>query len=95
MAVKVNKKVVVEEEVSSLSKQEIEFILNIIDNSMIPGKYINLGNVVVQKLKNQYEMAGKSVIQVTSALKDYQQKKTTPPKKPKFEKRGEEVWIEE
>ena len=95
MAVKVNKKVVVEEEVSSLSKQEIEFILNIIDNSIIPGKYINLGNVVVQKLKNQYEMAGKSVIQVTSALKDYQQKKTAPPKKPKFEKRGEEVWIEE
>ena len=95
MAVKVNKKVVVEEEVSSLSKQEIEFILNIIDNSMIPGKYINLGNVVVQKLKNQYEMAGKSVIQVTSALKDYHKKKTTPPKKPKFEKRGEEVWIEE
>ena len=40
-------------------------------------------------------MAGKSVIQVTSALKDYQQKKTAPPKKPKFEKRGEEVWIEE
>jgi len=95
MAVKVNQKVVVEEEVSSLSKQEIEFILNIIDNSMIPGKYINLGNVVVQKLKNQYEMAGKSVIQVTSALKDYHKKKTAPPKKPKFEKRGEEVWIEE
>ena len=76
MAVKVNKKVVVEEEISALSKQEIEFILNIIDNSMIPGKYINLGNVVVQKLKNQYEMAGKSVIQVTSALKDYHKKKS-------------------
>ena len=47
------KETIVEKEVSQLNNEDIEFLLNIIENSMVPGKYIGLGNIVIQKLQNQ------------------------------------------
>ena len=46
------KETIVEKEVSQLNNEDIEFLLNIIENSMVPGKYIGLGNIVIQKLQN-------------------------------------------
>ena len=34
------KTIIVEEETYKLTKQDIEFLLNIVENSMVPGKYI-------------------------------------------------------
>ena len=52
------KTTIVEEETHKLTKQDIEFLLNIIENSMVPGKYVGLANHVIGKLRNQYQMAG-------------------------------------
>ena len=54
------KKRVVEDEVFKLNQEDLEFLINIIKNSMIPGKYLTLGNVVVQKLHNQLGMLDKA-----------------------------------
>ena len=45
------KTIIVEEETYKLTKQDIEFLVNIIENSMVPGKYIGLANHVIGKLK--------------------------------------------
>ena len=50
------KTTIVEEETHKLTKQDIEFLLNIVENSMVPGKYIGLANHVIGKLRNQYQM---------------------------------------
>ena len=89
------KSIVVEDETYRLTKPDIEFLLNIIDNSMVPGKYISLANVVVQKLKNQSMMIDRNPVQIKSALTDWKEKQTKPKGKPKIRKEGDEVWIEE
>jgi len=89
------KSIVVEDETYRLTKPDIEFLLNIIDNSMVPGKYISLANVVVQKLKNQSMMVDRNPTQIKSALTDWKEKQTKPTGKPTIKKKGDEVWIEE
>lgn len=89
------KKMIVKDEVLQLDRQEIEFLLNIIENSMIPGKYINLGNNVIQKLQNQFEIFDRTQSELKSALSNYQTKKKSPKPKPQIQKKGDEVWIEE
>ena len=89
------KTIVVDEETYRLTKPDIEFLLNIIENSMVPGKYISLANVVVQKLKNQSMMIDRNPVQIKSALTDWKEKQTKPKGKPKIRKEGDEVWIEE
>jgi len=89
------KSIVVEDETYKLTKPDIEFLLNIIDNSMVPGKYISLANVVIQKLKNQSMMVDRNPTQIKSALTDWNEKQNKPKGKPKIKKEGDEVWIEE
>ena len=89
------KTVVVEDETYKLTRRDIEFLLNIIENSMVPGKYISLANVVIQKLKNQSMMIDRNPVQIKSALTDWKEKQTKPKGKPKIRKEGDEVWIEE
>ena len=90
------KKMIVEKEVVQLDKQEIEFLLNIIENSMIPGKYINLGNVVIQKLRNQFEAFDRTKGEFKSALSNYQKKGKPSNSEPQvLHKKSGEVWIEE
>ena len=45
---------VVEEEISKLNKVDIEFLMNVIKNGMIPGKHIDLATKIIKKLKTQY-----------------------------------------
>jgi|TARA_R110001592_G_scaffold321477_1_gene600020 hypothetical protein len=88
------KKTIVEVEVSQLSKEDIEFILNIIENSMVPGKYIGLGNVVIQKLQNQIGILDRSKDEVMNSLKKYKQNSDSSKLK-KVQNKNGELWIEE
>ena len=89
------KTVVVEDETYKLTKPDIEFLLNIIENSMVPGKYIGLANVVIQKLQNQSMMVERNPTQIKSALTNWRDEKNKPKGKPTIKKKGDEVWIEE
>ena len=88
------KTTVIEEEVSILNKEDIEFLLNIITNSMVPGKYLGLGNRVVQKLQNQLGILSRSKTEVTDSLKKYKQNSDNKVSKNNTVKDGE-LWIEE
>ena len=89
------KTIVVDEETYRLTKPDIEFLLNIIENSMVPGKYIGLANVVIQKLQNQSMMVDRNPTQIKSALTNWRDEKNKPKGKPTIQKKGDEVWIEE
>ena len=89
------KTTIVEEETHKLTKQDIEFLLNIIENSMVPGKYVGLANHVIGKLRNQYKMAGRSEFQIKQAMKDWKEEKSKPKPKQKIRQDGDEIWIEE
>ena len=45
--------------------------MNIIENSMVPGKYIGLGNIVIQKLQNQLGILSRGREEVKSSLKKF------------------------
>ena len=89
------KTTIVEEETYKLTKQDIEFLLNIIENSMVPGKYVGLANHVIGKLRNQYNMAGRSEFQIKQAMKDWKDEKSKSEPKQKIKQDGDEIWIEE
>ena len=88
------KTTVIEEEVSILNKEDIEFLLNIITNSMVPGKYLSLGNIVVQKLQNQLGILSRSKTEVTDSLKKYKQNSDNKVSKNNIVKDGE-LWIKD
>ena len=89
------KTTIVDEETQKLTKQDIEFLLNIVENSMVPGKYIGLANHVIGKLRNQYQMAGRSEFQIKKAMNDWKDEKSKPKPKQKIKQDGDEIWIEE
>ena len=43
-------------EVAKFKKEEIEFLFEMIKNSMIPGKHLGIAMEVVTKLKSQYQL---------------------------------------
>ena len=88
------KKRVVEDEVFKLNQEDLEFLINIIKNSMIPGKYLTLGNVVVQKLHNQLGMLDKAPSQIKDALVNQARKLASPEKTSLVHKDGE-IWLKE
>ena len=88
------KKTVVEEKVAQLNNEDIEFLLNIIENSMVPGKYIGLGNIVIQKLQNQLGILSRGREEVKSSLKKFK-KSSEEPKTKKIRNENGELWIEE
>ena len=88
------KKRIIEDEVSQLSKEDIEFLLNIITNSMVPGKYLSLGNRVVQKLQNQLGILSRSKTEVMDSLKKYKQNSNNKVSKNNIVKDGE-LWIKD
>ena len=45
------------DEVARLEKFEIEFLFELIKNSMIPGRNINIAFDIINKLKHQHQMA--------------------------------------
>tara|TARA_R100000278_G_C5464046_1_gene161987 strand:+ start:191 stop:481 length:291 start_codon:yes stop_codon:yes gene_type:complete len=62
VAVKAKQRRTVVEEVTKLDKLEIEFLFELIKNSMIPGKHIQICYGILNKLKNQYQLYGKKNI---------------------------------
>ena len=55
MAVRAKKTNIVVDEMAKFGKGEIEFLFELIKNSMIPGKHIHIAMDIVTKLKNQLE----------------------------------------
>ena len=45
------------DEVARLEKFEIEFLFELIKNSMIPGRNINIAFDIINKLKHQHQIA--------------------------------------
>ena len=43
-------------EVARFKKEEIEFLFELIKNSMIPGKHLDIAMDIVNKLKQQYQL---------------------------------------
>jgi len=58
MAIKAKKHINVVDEVSKLNKVEIEFLFELIKNSMIPGRNINIIFDIINKLKSQHQLYG-------------------------------------
>lgn len=92
MAFKTKQSRVLIDEAAKFTKKEIEFLLTLIQESMIPGKFLSQAMTVVQKLKNQYKMID---------LPSWEIKDTTPEKEVKerakralTEKDGE-LWMKD
>ena len=88
------KETIVEKEVSQLNNEDIEFLLNIIENSMVPGKYIGLGNIVIQKLQNQMGILSRGREEVKSSLKKFKKSSVNSETK-KIRNENGELWVEE
>lgn len=48
------------DEIAKLNKLEIEFLFEVIKNAMIPGKHVQVAFEILTKLKNQYQLYGKT-----------------------------------
>ena len=88
------KETIVEKEVSQLNNEDIEFLLNIIEKSMVPGKYIGLGNIVIQKLQNQLGILSRGREEVKSSLKKFKKSSVNSETK-KIRNENGELWVEE
>ena len=55
MALRTGKTRVLVDEAAKFGKTEIEFLLTLIQESMIPGKFLQQAMDVVMKLRNQYK----------------------------------------
>ena len=88
------KETIVEKEVSQLNNEDIEFLLNIIENSMVPGKYIGLGNIVIQKLQNQLGILSRGREEVKSSLKKFKKSSVNSETK-KIRNENGDLWVEE
>ena len=51
-------------EVAKFNKDEIEFLFELIKNSMIPGKHLGMAMEVVNKLKSQYQLINRKSVKV-------------------------------
>ena len=56
MAVTAKRKRIVVDEMAKFNRGEVEFLFELIKDSMIPGKYLPTAMNVVQKLKTQYKL---------------------------------------
>jgi|TARA_B100000085_G_scaffold168445_1_gene153231 uncharacterized protein (UPF0216 family) len=87
-------------EVAKFNKDEIEFLFEILKNSMIPGKHIGIAMEVINKLKSQYQLInrkGAKVQKVESKESVVQQKitKIQQEEKQRLKEQDGELWVEE
>ena len=87
-------------EVAKFNKDEIEFLFEILKNSMIPGKHIGIAMEVINKLKSQYQLInrkGAKVQKVESKESVVQQKitKIQQEEKQRLKEEDGELWVEE
>ena len=66
MAIRAKKTKIVVDEMAKFVRGEIEFLFELIKNSMIPGKHIHVAMNVVTKLKNQYKLLDKQELVIQS-----------------------------
>jgi len=87
-------------EVAKFKKDEIEFLFELIKNSMIPGKHLGIAMEVVNKLKSQYELLhrkGAKVQKVESKKSVVQNEisKIQEEEKQKLKEQDGELWVED
>ena len=99
MAVRAKRTRVVVDEMAKFDKGQIEFLFELIKNSMIPGKHIHVAMNIVTKLKNQYKLLDKQelVIQSKESSQAALKKKVEKAQKETMKKvkmtSDEELWI--
>jgi hypothetical protein len=76
MAVRAKEHINVVDEVSKLNKVEIEFLFELIKNSMIPGRNINIIFDIINKLKSQHKLYGVDTKDLKVSKKEPQIAKT-------------------
>ncbi len=87
-------------EVARFKKEEIEFLFELIKNSMIPGKHLGIAMDVVNKLKQQYQLLDKKTAKVqrvesTKSVVDKEISKIQEEEKQKLKEEDGELWVEE
>ena len=87
-------------EVARFKKEEIEFLFELIKNSMIPGKHLGIAMGVVNKLKQQYQLLDKKTAKVkkVESAKSVNKKeisKVQEIEKQKLKDEDGELWVEE
>ena len=87
-------------EVARFKKEEIEFLFELIKNSMIPGKHLGIAMEVVNKLKSQYQLLDKKTakVQKVESAKSVNKKeisKVQEIEKQRLKEEDGEIWVEE
>tara|TARA_Y100001937_G_C7004702_1_gene278160 strand:+ start:255 stop:560 length:306 start_codon:yes stop_codon:yes gene_type:complete len=87
-------------EVARFKKEEIEFLFELIKNSMIPGKHLGIAMEVVNKLKSQYQLLDKKTakVQKVESAKSVNKKeisKVQEIEKQRLKEEDGELWVEE
>ena len=87
-------------EVAKFNKDEIEFLFELIKNSMIPGKHLGIAMDVVNKLKQQYQLLDRKTakVQKVESAKSVNKKeisKVQEIEKQRLKEEDGELWVEE
>ena len=87
-------------EVARFKKEEIEFLFELIKNSMIPGKHLGIAMDVVNKLKQQYHLLDKKTAKVqkvesAESVVKKEISKIQEVEKQKLREEDGELWVEE
>ena len=87
-------------EVAKFKKEEIEFLFELIKNSMIPGKHLGIAMDVVNKLKQQYQLLDKKTAKVqkvesAESVVKKEISKIQEVEKQKLREEDGELWVEE
>ncbi len=72
MGIKVGSAKTIVNEVAKFKKDEIEFLFELIKNSMIPGQHLGIAMDIVNKLKSQYQLLNRkgAVVKTTKSTND-------------------------
>ncbi len=87
-------------EVARFKKEEIEFLFELVKNSMIPGKHLGIAMEVVNKLKQQYQLLDRKTakVQKVESAKSVNKKeisKVQEIEKQRLKEEDGELWVEE
>ena len=87
-------------EVARFKKEEIEFLFELVKNSMIPGKHLGIAMEVVNKLKSQYDLLHRKSAKVQKveskeAVVQNEISKIQEEEKQKLKEQDGELWVED
>tara|TARA_B100000902_G_scaffold390748_1_gene440212 strand:- start:655 stop:960 length:306 start_codon:yes stop_codon:yes gene_type:complete len=87
-------------EVAKFKKDEIEFLFELIKNSMIPGKHLGIAMEVVNKLKSQYDLLHRKSAKVQKveskeSVVQNEISKIQEEEKQKLKEQDGELWVED